>query len=280
MNYYFSADFHLNHVNIIKYDNRPFDTVEQMNATIISNYNSIVTAEDEFYFLGDFCMGDRSKAEAYLQQLNGKKFFIRGNHDQPKLIELFKKSGTYLGSRADLIINGRPITLSHYCLDSWKDSQNGSWLLHGHYHGNLPDNPNRLSIDVGINIWNYKPVSFAEIERKMHTRINTMQDSLRGKVININDFGNAIVNVTKTQFNQFTDGRKYTILANVGSVEKICVDYDEVEKGDFLALFNSNGFLELAINKGRADQLLGLCIGSLVLIQIEHRIKEGVFVSV
>jgi calcineurin-like phosphoesterase family protein len=102
--------------------------------------------------------------------LNGKKFFIRGNHDQPKQIELFKKYGTYLGGRADLIINGKPITLSHYCLDSWKDSQYGSWLLHGHYHGNLPPNPDRLSIDVGINIWNYNPVSFEEIDRKMKTK--------------------------------------------------------------------------------------------------------------
>jgi len=170
MKYYFSSDWHLNHFNILKYDKRPFDTVDQMNASIISNYNSIVNEEDEFYFLGDFCMGDRSKAEAYLQQVNGKKYFIRGNHDQPKIIELFKKYGTYLGQKAEIIINQKSITLCHYSLEEWNGSRNGSWHLFGHYHGNLPDNPNCLSLDVGINVWNYLPVSFEEIEKKMKTK--------------------------------------------------------------------------------------------------------------
>ena len=215
----------------------------------------------------EFCMGDRTKAESYLQQLNGKKFFIRGDHDKQQTIELFKKYGTYLGSNAEIIINGRSITLSHYPSDTWNDSQHGSWLLHGHSHHNVPDNPNRLSMDMGINGWNYKPVSFEEIEKKMHSRINTMQDSLRGKVINIDKFGNATVNITKAMFEQFVGDKKFEILANVGSVTKICLDYDEGQDGEFLALFNAAGFLELTINNGRVDRILGLCQGSSVLIR-------------
>ena len=267
MKYFFSSDWHLNHANIIKYDKRPFATVEQMNATIISNYNSIVTPDDEFYFLGDFCMGDRSMTEGYLQQLNGKKFFIAGDHDKQKTIELFKKYGTYLGRKADIVIDRCLITLSHFPLETWAGMQHGSWLLHGHSHHNVPDNPNRLSMDMGINGWNYKPVSFEEIEKKMHSRINTMQDSLRGKVINIDKFGNATVNITKAMFEQFVGDKKFEILANVGSVTKICLDYDEGQDGEFLALFNAAGFLELTINNGRVDRILGLCQGSSVLIR-------------
>src|SRR5690349_6114561 len=102
---YFSSDWHLGHANIIKYDNRPFKDVEEMNSVIINNHNSIVKPEDEFYFLGDFCMGDHSKAEGYLQRINGKKYFIRGNHDKKQTIDLYKQYGTYLGGMAEIQID-------------------------------------------------------------------------------------------------------------------------------------------------------------------------------
>ena len=178
MNYYFSSDWHLGHENIIKYDKRPFATVEEMNKAIIRNYNAIVTPEDEFYFLGDFAMGDKNKTECYLQQLNGKKFFIKGDHDKQHTIELFKKYGTYLGSKAEIEIHGQSITLCHFSLDVWNNSQQKSWHLFGHSHGNVPDNPNRLSFDIGINIWNYKPISFDEVKKRMVAKtFNQYQNS-------------------------------------------------------------------------------------------------------
>jgi calcineurin-like phosphoesterase family protein len=165
---YFSSDWHLGHANIIKYDKRPFKDTEEMNRTIIQNYNSIVKLEDEFYFLGDFCMGDRSKAESYFQQLiPNKKFFIAGNHDGRETVELYKKYGTYLGKMAEIRVEGQGITLNHYCMKVWNKSHHGNFHLYGHSHGSLPDDPNALSFDVGVNCWDYKPISFEEVKRTM-----------------------------------------------------------------------------------------------------------------
>ena len=52
---YYIGDMHLGHENVIKYDNRPFATIEEMDATLIDNWNRVVTEEDHVYILGDFC---------------------------------------------------------------------------------------------------------------------------------------------------------------------------------------------------------------------------------
>jgi len=61
-NVWFTADFHLGHKNIIRYCNRPFDTVEEMNRTILDRLNSLVKTNDFLYFLGDFCIGPKARA--------------------------------------------------------------------------------------------------------------------------------------------------------------------------------------------------------------------------
>lgn len=54
MEIYFTSDLHLGHDNIIRFCNRPFSSVEEMNDRIIQNYNSIVHKNDLVYILGDF----------------------------------------------------------------------------------------------------------------------------------------------------------------------------------------------------------------------------------
>ena len=78
------SDLHLGHANIITYCNRPFASVEEMNHTIISNWNSVVSPDDTVYFLGDFCFGRPGKevSRSYKSQLNGHIHLIRGNHDK------------------------------------------------------------------------------------------------------------------------------------------------------------------------------------------------------
>ena len=52
---YFTSDWHLGHANIIKYCERPFKSVSDMDRILIQNYNEIVDQDDTVYFLGDFC---------------------------------------------------------------------------------------------------------------------------------------------------------------------------------------------------------------------------------
>jgi calcineurin-like phosphoesterase family protein len=75
------ADLHFDHTEIIAYDNRPFDTVEEMNETLIRNWNSVVGPEDLTYILGDFCAEGADRWRQHLTRLNGRKRLILGNHD-------------------------------------------------------------------------------------------------------------------------------------------------------------------------------------------------------
>ncbi len=171
MKSYFSSDWHLGHANIIKYDGRPFTDTEHMNKTILDNFNNIVKPEDEFYFLGDFCMGDHSKAEAYMKQMVPCKwYFIAGNHDKKQTVELYRKYGTYLGKMAEVRVQGKSITLCHYAMRVWNHSHHGAYHLYGHSHGTLPEDPYSKSFDVGVNSWNYMPISFEQVEAKMETK--------------------------------------------------------------------------------------------------------------
>jgi calcineurin-like phosphoesterase family protein len=79
---YITSDLHLNHTNIIKYNDRPFADVNAMNNILISNINNTVKPTDELYILGDFCFGDRLRANTFLNQIRCKNIYlIKGNHD-------------------------------------------------------------------------------------------------------------------------------------------------------------------------------------------------------
>jgi len=168
---FFSSDLHFSHFNIIKYDNRPFNSVEEMNNAIIENHNSVISDDDDWYFLGDFSF-DGKRTEEWLQRLNGNKFFIDGNHDSEQTIRSFKKYGTYLGNLAEIVVEKQNIVLCHYAMRTWRKSHKSTWHLYGHSHHSLPDDPNSLSFDVGINgkDYNYTPLSFEQVKKIMEKK--------------------------------------------------------------------------------------------------------------
>lgn len=79
---YFISDTHFYHSNIIKYSNRPFKDVNEMNETIINSWNSVVKNDDTVYHLGDFCLSSDDEIKSIFNMLNGNKILIRGNHDR------------------------------------------------------------------------------------------------------------------------------------------------------------------------------------------------------
>ena len=92
---WFTSDTHFNHTNILKYEpnTRPFATIEEMNETIISNWNKVVGEEDTIYVLGDFFMGLLTDIEPIFKRLNGKVILIRGNHDTNNRLEYYRNLG-------------------------------------------------------------------------------------------------------------------------------------------------------------------------------------------
>jgi calcineurin-like phosphoesterase family protein len=179
-NTWFTADFHLGHSNIIRYCNRPFSTVEEMDQGILERLNVSVRPNDVLFFLGDFCMGSHSRVLAYRRRIHCKKIFaVPGNHDkQARKLEEF----SWLDNLAEVSIHGHPIVLCHYALRVWNWSNRGSWHLYGHSHGRLPEVPNSLSMDVGVDTHDFHPWHFDEIKELMSDRAkppNNRQDSGR-----------------------------------------------------------------------------------------------------
>jgi calcineurin-like phosphoesterase family protein len=150
-----------------------------MNETMINNWNSVVTPNDVVYHLGDFAFEkDRAKLENIMSRLNGEKHIIWGNHD--KLIKTVNWKD-YFKTAADIrtIIvpaesnNGvdQRIVLCHYAFRVWDQSHYGTFHLHGHSHGTLPDDPYARSLDVGVDAWNFTPVSMEQINEHMTKKL-------------------------------------------------------------------------------------------------------------
>ena len=82
MKKWFISDTHFSHTNIIRYASRPYTNVEEMDRSLIDNWNQSVDKEDQVFFLGDFGLGDVDHLHSICSQLKGQKICIRGNHDR------------------------------------------------------------------------------------------------------------------------------------------------------------------------------------------------------
>ncbi len=184
--HWFTSDLHFGHKNIIKYSKRPFKDTVEMDEVLINNINNLVKPDDVLWFLGDFMFGPSDptkfldKAKEYLSRMHCKHInLIWGNHDprpyhnKPKefmkwmgFAQLFESNSTL----ADIKVEGQRITLCHYAMQLWYKMDDYSWHLYGHSHGSLPDNPNSLSFDVGVDCHNYKPLSFYEVKAIMNRK--------------------------------------------------------------------------------------------------------------
>ena len=81
MNYYIS-DLHLFHEASIRFDNRPFGSLEEMHEAVVSRWNNKVNNGDTVYILGDMSMrGKKEDLISLVATLKGKKILVKGNHD-------------------------------------------------------------------------------------------------------------------------------------------------------------------------------------------------------
>ena len=149
MNFY-TSDEHYCHKNVMKYCNRPFDSVEQMNTVLIWNHNQKVGKKDKVYHLGDMVFGKTEQWIDIVKQLNGKHYLIIGSHDKinPDIGTLFEDIQDVM----DIKVDGQYVFLSHYAHRVWPRSHYDSWHLYGHSHGNL--GMFGYSFDVGVDAHN------------------------------------------------------------------------------------------------------------------------------
>jgi len=168
---------HFGHYNIIRHCSRPWDKEEHDDA-LVENWNSVVGKRDIVYHLGDFAMFKSVPGEYRMKtyrrlraRLNGKINLVLGNHDKMSKEVYDTFSNVYEGLK-EVKIDGKRVTLCHYPMRSWSASCHGSWHLFGHLHGRLEGVNTGLSFDVGVDVpeWEYKPVAWDDIKKKMELK--------------------------------------------------------------------------------------------------------------
>lgn len=177
---WFTSDWHLGHENILEFSKRPFATIDDHDKGLIANYNSLVSADDTVFFLGDVSFHPFNFARHCFSHLVGKRILVRGNHDGLSREQYEKLGFSLVCEEMVLKLFGKRIRLSHYPrlpLPDEKDTDrhplkyrlrrhemDGKWLLHGHTHDEDKIIPKRMAVHVGVDAWNYRPVSLSQIE--------------------------------------------------------------------------------------------------------------------
>lgn len=166
---FYTSDLHFGHQNVIRFDNRPFDTVSEMDYTLIRLWNSRVREEDTVYIVGDFAYRNERPAEWYLRQLPGKKHLIVGNHDSklfenPVAVSYFES----IEKMAHVMDGKTPICLCHFPICEWNGYWKGHLHIYGHIHNRRGDTFQIMkgregALNAGCMINHYMPVPLNEL---------------------------------------------------------------------------------------------------------------------
>lgn len=161
-----TSDTHFSHKNIIEYEDRPYKDIEEMNESLILNWNSVVRNTDTVYHLGDFGFGNVSMFKPIVSRLNGKKKLIIGNHDKRVKPDVWRSIGF------DMVYD-HPIIIENFFVLSHKPPQYMTekvpyvWI-YGHVHGSpMYQTITKNSVCVCVERWKYKPINFEDIKNKL-----------------------------------------------------------------------------------------------------------------
>lgn len=167
MKRYIIADTHFGHSNIIKYENRPFNDVEEMNETLIKLWNKTINNDDLVYILGDFTLSRRKEIITDLvNKLHGRKILIMGNHDTRKPKD-YVECGFEVATRKPLMVEPGVILMHEPFYDESVIYDKYLYFF-GHVHANhtlMDDYPNCMC--VSVERIGYTPIDFDECIRKM-----------------------------------------------------------------------------------------------------------------
>lgn len=191
---WFTSDHHFGHERIIELCERPFTSVDEMNAVMIERWNARVRADDTVYVVGDFAMGRIADTLPIASKLNGRKILIPGNHDrcwagEKRAARRREWIGRYMAAGFDevwhldrpmvlVLADFTPVLVWHFPyapdprgrveLDTLRPSDRGTWLLHGHVHNEwcVVDRQLNVGVDTSDIITRgdgFEPISEDEI---------------------------------------------------------------------------------------------------------------------
>ena len=164
---WFTADTHFGHGAALGRWKRPFASVSEMDEALVAGWNARVRPGDEVWHLGDFAYRVRAeRMAALLDCLPGRKHLLLGNNDTAETAGL--PGWASVGHYAEFELEGVRLVLCHYAFRTWNGMYKGALNLHGHSHGALAGLPRQ--IDVGVDVWDYRPVSLGEIRSRPRRR--------------------------------------------------------------------------------------------------------------
>lgn len=182
---FFTSDTHFGHANIIRFCNRPFQNVEEMNEVLIENWNKVVSKDDTVFHLGDFAFGGSSVWNSIIPRLNGHINLIIGNHDRKNLRQGYMSYFDMVVPQLQIEIEDTSIYLNHYPFLCYGGSYRGVWQLFGHVHSGPGADGldiSRLRVllptqyDVGVDNNNFTPISYREVKNKIEAQKNESLD--------------------------------------------------------------------------------------------------------
>ncbi len=160
---FFTSDTHFGHAGARALYRRPFDSVATMDAAMEERWNAVVGPADEVWHLGDVAIGYGADAmAALLERLRGRKHLVTGNNDGPATLGL--TGWASVQPYAEITLEGTGLVLCHYAFRSWRNMHRGWLNLHGHSHGRLKPLPRQ--VDVGVDAWDFRPVTLAQIQAR------------------------------------------------------------------------------------------------------------------
>lgn len=166
MTVFFTADTHFGHGGARGLFGRPFASVATMDEALVRAWNEVVGADDVVWHLGDVAVRQpERRLRALFEDLPGTKHLIAGNNDGPATRALPWAS---VGDYAEISDGGAFLVLCHYPLRSWNRMSRGALNLHGHSHGRLKPLPRQ--VDVGVDVWGFRPVTLAQILEPLRRR--------------------------------------------------------------------------------------------------------------
>jgi calcineurin-like phosphoesterase family protein len=157
---FFTSDTHFGHGGALGLYHRPFASVVAMNEAIVECWNDTVKADDEVWHLGDFAIRQSAAVTAeLLVRLHGSKRLVVGNNDPVATTGL--DGWVSVQPYIEIAVDGVSLVLCHYPFRSWRGMAKGWLNLHGHSHGRMKPQPRQF--DVGVDVWDFRPVSLGQI---------------------------------------------------------------------------------------------------------------------
>ena len=183
---WFTSDTHFGHANIIKFCNRPFRDVTEMNEEIIRRWNETVPEDGLVFHLGDFCYGGSKEWNDVMYRLHGKIYLILGNHDFKNIRSGYTGRFEHITQQMSIRVGGQGIILNHNPFLCYGGSYRDVWQLFGHVHSGPRSNTGldhaRLQYlfprqyDVGVDNNDFRPVSFYEVKEKIEAQVRRAQE--------------------------------------------------------------------------------------------------------